>query len=90
MKAPKRLIEGRARIAAEIIVRARIVVSRADEMGASHFFVGMGAGIAILSVPVLTLGPGRDLPSQLSAWINAHVRTDTGQEGWLPARYVSP
>jgi hypothetical protein len=52
--------------------------------------LAIGAGIAILSVPVLTLGPGRDLPSQLSAWINAHVRTDTGQEGWLPARYVSP
>ena len=40
-------------------------------MGAAHFFVGMTAGIAILSVPVMTIGPGRDLPRQIVAWIDS-------------------
>jgi len=38
-------------------------------MGASHFFVGLGAGIAILTVPVLTLG-GLDMPRRLATWID--------------------
>src|SRR5438132_3808776 len=38
-------------------------------MGASHFFVGLGAGIAILTVPVVTLG-GLDLPHRLATWID--------------------
>jgi len=38
-------------------------------MGASHFFVGLGAGIAILTVPVLTFG-GTDLPHRLASWID--------------------
>lgn len=51
-------------------------------MAASHFFVGLGAGIAILAVPVLTLTPGVELPHRLAAWIDgpppqaAQVRTD--------------
>jgi SH3-like domain-containing protein len=39
-------------------------------MSASHFFVGLGAGVAILTVPVLTLTPGLDVPGRLEAWIN--------------------
>jgi len=39
-------------------------------MGASHFFVGLGAGIALLTVPVLTLGPGTDLPHRFASWID--------------------
>jgi SH3-like domain-containing protein len=38
-------------------------------MGASHFFVGLGAGLAILTVPVLTLG-GTDLPHRFASWID--------------------
>ena len=39
-------------------------------MAASHFFVGLGAGIAILVVPVLTLAPGLDVPHRLATWID--------------------
>jgi SH3-like domain-containing protein len=39
-------------------------------MGASHFFVGLGAGIAILTVPALTLVPGMDLPHRFATWID--------------------
>ncbi len=39
-------------------------------MSASHFFVGLGAGIAILAVPVLTLTPAQQLPQRLVAWID--------------------
>ena len=39
-------------------------------VAASHFFVGLGAGIAILAVPVLTLTPGVDLPHRVAAWID--------------------
>src|SRR5712692_2098418 len=38
-------------------------------MAASHFFIGLGAGIAILTVPVLTLG-GLDLPHRFASWID--------------------
>lgn len=37
-------------------------------MAASHFFIGLGAGIAILAVPVLSLTP-LDLPHRFVAWI---------------------
>lgn len=39
-------------------------------MGASHFFVGLGAGIAILTVPVLAFAPGMDLPHRFATWID--------------------
>ena len=39
-------------------------------MGASHFFVGLTAGVAILAVPVLTLTPGMDLPHRFALWID--------------------
>ena len=39
-------------------------------MSASHFFVGLGAGIAILAVPVLTFTPGLNGPQRLVEWIN--------------------
>jgi SH3-like domain-containing protein len=42
-------------------------------MGASHFFVGLGAGIAILTVPVLALG-GTDLPQRFGSWIEGPPR----------------
>ena len=51
-------------------------------MSASHFFVGLGAGVAILAVPVLTLVPGADVPGRFEAWISgppphaASVETD--------------
>lgn len=38
-------------------------------MSAGHFFVGLGAGIAILAVPVLTLTPGSTVPQHLVDWI---------------------
>jgi SH3-like domain-containing protein len=53
-----------------------------DSVSASHFFVGLGAGIAILAVPVLTLTPAAELPHRLLAWIDgpstsvAGVNTD--------------
>src|SRR2546423_250054 len=36
-------------------------------MAASHFFVGLGAGVALLTVPVLVLAPG--VPGRVAAWI---------------------
>ena len=39
-------------------------------MAASHFFVGLAAGAALLTVPVLALSPALDLPHQLVAWID--------------------
>jgi SH3-like domain-containing protein len=38
-------------------------------MSAGHFFVGLGAGIAILSVPVMLLTPGSAAPEHLISWI---------------------
>src|SRR5690242_8881112 len=38
-------------------------------MSASHFFVGLGAGLALLTVPVLTVAPGLDLPGRFSTWV---------------------
>ena len=38
-------------------------------MSAGHFFVGLGAGIAILAVPVLTLTPGSAVPQHIIEWI---------------------
>jgi SH3-like domain-containing protein len=39
------------------------------EMSASHFFVGLGAGIAILAVPVAMLTPGSTVPQHIVDWI---------------------
>src|SRR5579864_8875860 len=38
-------------------------------MAAGHFFIGLGAGIAILAVPVLTLTPGSTVPQHIVDWI---------------------
>jgi SH3-like domain-containing protein len=38
-------------------------------MAASHFFVGLGAGIALLAVPVLLFTPGSSVPRQVVEWI---------------------
>jgi SH3-like domain-containing protein len=38
-------------------------------MAASHFFIGLSAGIAILAVPVLTLTPGSSVPQHVIDWI---------------------
>ena len=46
------------------------VTTQCHLVAASHFFVGLGAGIAILAVPVLTLTPGAELPQRLVAWID--------------------
>jgi SH3-like domain-containing protein len=40
-------------------------------MGAAHFFVGMGAGIAILTIPVLSMTTGFDVPQRVIAWIDS-------------------
>jgi SH3-like domain-containing protein len=40
------------------------------QVAASHFFVGLGAGMAILALPVLTLTPAADLPHRLADWVN--------------------
>jgi SH3-like domain-containing protein len=39
-------------------------------VAASHFFIGLGAGMAILAVPILTLMPGMDVPHRVAAWID--------------------
>src|SRR3954447_9869367 len=41
-----------------------------DLVAASHFFVGLGAGLALLTVPILVLGPGVDAPNRVAAWVN--------------------
>jgi SH3-like domain-containing protein len=38
-------------------------------MSAGHFFVGLGAGIAILSLPVMMLMPGSTVPERVIDWI---------------------
>lgn len=39
-------------------------------MAASHFFVGLGAGVALLTLPVLVLAPGIDVPGKVAGWVN--------------------
>jgi len=41
-----------------------------DLVAASYFFVGLGAGLALLTVPILVLGPGMDVPDRVAAWVN--------------------
>ena len=43
-------------------------------MSAGHFFVGVGAGIAVLSVPALLLVPGLEVPQRLDAWMGGSVQ----------------
>src|SRR3954465_14800050 len=38
-------------------------------MAASHFFVGLTAGVALLAVPVLGFGPGLDVPGRVAGWV---------------------
>jgi len=38
-------------------------------VAASHFFVGLGAGVALLTVPVLLFAPGLDTPGRMAAWV---------------------
>lgn len=38
-------------------------------MAASHFFVGLGAGVALLTVPVLVFAPG--VPARVAAWLDS-------------------
>jgi SH3-like domain-containing protein len=62
-------------------------------MGASHFFVGLGAGIAILTVPVLTLAPGMDLPHRFAMWIDgpsANTQTLNAAAASRPERGYKP
>src|SRR5919108_2346291 len=44
-------------------------------MAASHFFVGLAAGAALLTLPLLALGPGLDVPGKLGAWIGGPPAT---------------
>jgi hypothetical protein len=39
-------------------------------VAATHFFVGLGAGVALLTVPVLLVAPGLDVPGHVAAWID--------------------
>jgi SH3-like domain-containing protein len=38
-------------------------------MAASHFFIGMGAGLAILTIPAVIAAPQMDLPQRIGAWV---------------------
>jgi SH3-like domain-containing protein len=40
-------------------------------MAASHFFVGLGAGIAILAVPAFVFTPASSVPGHVLEWINS-------------------
>jgi hypothetical protein len=40
-------------------------------VAATHFFVGLGAGVALLTVPVLLMAPGLDVPGHVVAWIDS-------------------
>jgi SH3-like domain-containing protein len=50
-------------------------------VAASHFFVGLGAGLALLTLPVVALAPGSDLPGRFVAWIDGGPRTATSNAG---------
>src|SRR5258708_6174493 len=60
-----------------------------ETMGASHFFVGLGAGIAILTVPVLMLG-GLDMPHRVATWIDGPPTTQAAQAGTGVAAVTRP
>src|SRR5919202_6032235 len=38
-------------------------------MAASHFFLGVGAGLAILTIPTAVFAPQLDLPQRIGAWV---------------------
>jgi SH3-like domain-containing protein len=38
-------------------------------MGASHFFLGVSAGVAILTIPTVIVAPQFDLPQRIGAWV---------------------
>jgi SH3-like domain-containing protein len=38
-------------------------------MGASHFFLGVSAGLAILTIPTAVFAPQLDLPQRVGAWL---------------------
>lgn len=44
-------------------------------MAASHFFVGLGAGVAILAVPVLLFTPGSTVPQRIVEWVEGPSQT---------------
>jgi hypothetical protein len=50
-------------------------------VAASHFFVGLGAGLALLTLPVLALGPGMDVPGRFAAWIDGGPRPASSTSG---------
>jgi SH3-like domain-containing protein len=54
-------------------------------MGASHFFVGLSAGVAILAVPILTLTPGMDLPHRFALWIDGPGSQSVGSSSAVDA-----
>jgi SH3-like domain-containing protein len=54
-------------------------------MGASHFFLGVGAGLAILTIPTAVFAPQLDLPQRVGAWLagpppSEAARVVTGNE----------
>jgi hypothetical protein len=53
---------------------ARILYQWQAAMAASHFFVGLSAGIALLAVPVLLFTPGSGVPRQVFEWIEGPPR----------------
>jgi SH3-like domain-containing protein len=60
-------------------------------MSAHHFFVGVGAGVALLALPALALTPAGELPGRFIGWIEGPppgqvARTDTGPV--IPSRPV--
>jgi SH3-like domain-containing protein len=55
-------------------------------MGASHFFLGVSAGLAILTIPTAVFAPQLDLPQRVGAWLagptqgESAVRALTGND----------
>lgn len=54
-------------------------------MAASHFFVGLGAGVALLTLPVLAFAPGLDMPGRVAAWVNGPDPTTQQRTANVPA-----
>lgn len=57
-------------------------------MAASHFFIGLGAGVALLTIPVLVLAPGLDLPGRFEAWIEGPPPAPPSSSIEVPTRPV--
>jgi hypothetical protein len=48
-------------------------------MAASHFFLGVGVGIAILTIPTLVVAPQLDLAERIGAWVAGPAPDETSR-----------